>query len=129
MTVAPSNAVERVTLYSVPIDLTAEQIEIVGYEGDSVLIGLTQDLAHLDGKPDADGYIEEVAAFGRLAAALTTGTLQLPDRRCRSALERLAAELDGRNDYDRVRAEHEAFAAFVELLRTPRASSATQRRS
>jgi hypothetical protein len=122
-----SNPVERVTVYSVPIDLRVEQIEILGDEIDSVLIGLTQDLAHLDGKPDPAGYIEEVAAYGRLAAALTTGILQLPDRRCRRVLERLAAELDDRNDYERVRAEHEAFGALVGQLGTPRLAPAALR--
>jgi hypothetical protein len=123
----PSNPVERVIVYPVPIDLTAAQIEIVADEIDTVLIGLTQDFAHLDRKPDPAGYIEEVAAYGRLAAALTTGILQLPDRRCRSALERLAEELDDRNDYERVRAEHEAFGALVGQLRTRRPSPAAQR--
>jgi hypothetical protein len=124
----PSDSVERVTSYPVPIDLTAGQIEIVADEIDTVLIGLTQDLAYLDGKPDPAAYIEEVAAYGRLAAAVTTGTLGLPDRRCRKALERLAEELDGRNEYERVRAEHEAFGALVALMRTPRPSPAAQGR-
>jgi hypothetical protein len=124
---APSNRVERVTVYSVPIDLPAEQIEIVADEIDTVLIGLTQDLAYIGGKPDPAGYIEEVAAYGRLAAALTTGILQLPDRRCRRALRRLAGELDDRNDYERVRAEHEACGALVEQLGTPRLAPAALR--
>jgi hypothetical protein len=123
----PSDPVERITAYPVPIDLTEGQIEIVGDEMDSVLIGVTQDLAHLDGKPDPAAYVEEVAAYGRLAAALTSGILHLPDRRCLMALERLARELDHRNDYERVRAEHEAFGALVELMRTPRPSAAATR--
>jgi hypothetical protein len=122
----PSDSVERVSSYPVPIDLTADQIEIVVDEIDTVLIGLTQDLAYLDGKPDPAAYIEEGAAYGRLAAALTTGTLQLPDRRCRTALERLAGELDDRNEYARVRAEHEAFAALVEMMKAPRPSRAAR---
>jgi hypothetical protein len=124
----PSNSVERVTSYALPIGLTAEQIEIVADEIDTVLIGLTQHLAYLDGKPEPAGFFEEVAAYGRLAAALTTGTLALPDRGCREALERLADELDGRNEYERVRAEHEAFGALARLLRIPRPSPAAQRR-
>jgi hypothetical protein len=123
----PSDPVERATIYSVPIGLPEEQIEIVSDEIDSVLIGLTQDLVHLDGKPDPGGYVGEVAAYGRLAAALTRGTMHLPDRACRKALERLAEELDNRNEYERVRSEHQAFRAFGELLRTPRPSPAARK--
>jgi hypothetical protein len=51
----PSDPVERATIYSIPIGLPEEQIKIVSDEIDSVLIGLTQDLVHLDGKPDPGG--------------------------------------------------------------------------
>lgn len=124
----PSDPVERVTSYPVPIDLTGGQIEIVADEIDTVLIGLTQDLVFLDRRPDPAGHVEEVAAYGRLAAALTTGKLRLPDRGALKALERLAGELDDRNEYEQVRAEHEAFGALVALMRTPRPSPAAQGR-
>lgn len=116
----PSNPVERATVYSVPIELPEQQIEIIRDEIDNVLIGLTQDLVYLDGKPDPRGYVGEVAAYGRVAAALTTGNLDLPDRALRRAFERLAREVDNQNDYQRVDSEHKAFEAFGELLRTPR---------
>jgi hypothetical protein len=122
----PSNPVEWATSYPVPIVLPEDQIEIVADELDSVLIGLTRDLVHLDGKPDPRGYLAEVAAYGRLAAALRTGKLHLPDRACRMAHERLAQELDDRNDYELVRTEHLAFQAFGELLRTPRPAPASR---
>lgn len=124
----PSNPVERITSYPVRIDLPAEQIEIVADEVDAVLIGLTQDLVFLDRRPDPAGHVEEVAAYGRLAAALTTGKLRLPDRGALKALKRLAGEFDDRNEYEQVRAEHEAFGALVGLMRTPRPSAAAKRR-
>lgn len=124
----PSNPVERITSYPVPINLPAEHIEIVADEVDTVLIGLTQDLVFLDRRPDPAGHVKEVAAYGRLAAALTTGKLRLPDRGALKALERLAGELDDRNEYEQVRAEHEAFGALVELMRTPRPSPAAKGR-
>ena len=124
----PSNSVERITLYSVPIDLSEAQVEIVADELETVLIGLTQDLAYLDGKPDPAGYVEEVAAYGRLAAAVKVGTLFLPDRACRKAIERLAEELDGRYEYERARAAHEAFAAFAALMKKPRPAVTRGRR-
>jgi hypothetical protein len=123
----PSDPVERATIYSVPIVLPEKQIEIISDEIDNVLIGLTQDLVHLDGKPDPRGYVGEVAAYGRIAAALTTGILDLPDRALRRAFERLAREVDNQNDYERVDSEHRAFEAFGALLRTPRRASASQR--
>lgn len=123
----PSDPVERATVYSVPVDLSGEQIEIVADELDSVLIGLTQDLVHLDGKPDPAGYVGEVAAYGRIAAALKRGTLHLPDRAGRRAFGRLARELDDRNNYEQIRAEHLAFEAFAELLETPRPSPAARK--
>jgi hypothetical protein len=122
----PSDPVERATVHSVPIVLPEKQIEIVGDEIDSVLIGLTQDLAYLDRKPDPRGYVGEVAAYVG-SRRRSPGTLCI----CRiEHVERPRAarrELDNRNDYARVRSEHLASEAFGELPRTPRPSSGARR--
>jgi hypothetical protein len=102
----------------VPLDLPESQLAIVGDELHTVLLGLAADLAYLDGKEDPDGFVSEVAAYARLATYTQTGTALLPDRAGRKALRRLSGELDDRNEYDRVVAEHDAFKAFESRIRT-----------
>jgi hypothetical protein len=116
----------RAAGFSVPIDLPEAQSAILRDELESVLVGLAQDLVHLDRKTDPGGHAREVAAYGRLSAALITGRLNLPDEECRRAGERLASELDDRNEYERVVSEHEAFAALTALLRGAPPSAAAK---
>ncbi|HEX4307172.1 MAG TPA: hypothetical protein VHZ54_14145 [Solirubrobacterales bacterium] len=122
-----SGPAERRAIYPVPVGLSEAHLAIVKDEIETTLLGLAQDLAYLDGKPHPQKFVSEVAAYARLAAALTTGTLRLPDRAARKALRRLAEELDDRNEYERVVAEHEAFRSFGRLLRTPPAASVSSK--
>jgi len=125
----PTDHARRRATYPVTVDLTENQLAIVSDEIGATLNGLAQDLAHLDRKPDPQGFISEVAAYARLQAGLATRTLILPDRMARKALRRLCGELDDRNEYEQVVAEHEAFQAFGRLLRTgPPASRSSRRR-
>jgi hypothetical protein len=116
------------SIHLVSIDLPEGQIAMVKSEVDTTLLGLAGDLAYLDGKPNPQQFISEVAAYARLATYLHSGTARLPDRAARKALRRLAKELDSRNEYDRVVAEHDAFEAFGETMRAPAAGASKERR-
>jgi hypothetical protein len=99
----------------VPVDLSADQTEILRDELLGWLAGIEEDLA-AGPLPDTSKVAREADAFRRLLAALDRDAIELPDEDARRALSRAAEGYDEASGYERVCAGHDAHHALLSLL-------------
>jgi hypothetical protein len=93
---------------AVALKLPADQVRFMRGIFTSARAGVRDELRdHPDDLKDPDHLRREVAAYGRLLAALDELVI-VPDRDVRDLVGDLAQIIDNTNEYKRVIAEHEA---------------------
>lgn len=101
---------------AVALDLPDSQRKILRSTLSDCLEGVSGDLKKHEGLPDPEKAQQEADAFGRLLAALDVGTISLPDKESREAVEAMVASIENDSDYARVIAEHDALFGLLSLL-------------
>jgi hypothetical protein len=100
---------------TVAISISADQAQILRPMLEMVRDGVRDDLASGQTLPRPRTAREDEDAYGRLLAALETGSIAPMPHVCR-ALRELADATDETNDYERVAAEHDALATLRSQL-------------
>lgn len=77
---------------------------------------MSGDLKRPERLPDPEKAQREADAYCRLLSALDVGTISLPDKEAREAVEAMVLSIEGDADYARVIAEHDALFGLLSLL-------------
>lgn len=100
----------------VPLDLSIERRLILRNEIEVWRVGDREDLETPDKLSDPDRTRRRVATYERLIEALTRGKIELPDEEARAALESAADGFDEAEEWEEVRAVHDAQRALLAVL-------------
>jgi len=97
---------------TVALNLPADHVRFLRETLQDAREGVRDELAHAKRPKDPGRLRREEAAYGRLLAALD-GLPIVPDDEVREVVGNLAQIIDTSNEYERVTAEHEAFANLI----------------
>jgi phage-related minor tail protein len=101
---------------AVPVDLSPPQLAIVRHDLRLWLAGAKDDLSIPERLQDPEQRRREAAAYERLLQGIGRGLITVPDREARAFLAEAAAGNDEGNEYEQVKAEHDALHALLAVL-------------
>jgi hypothetical protein len=101
---------------AVALNISADQVRFLRETFADARAGVRDELENSERLKDPDRLRREVAAYGRLLAALDE-LVVVPDRDVREVVTSLAQIIDGSNEYERVVTEHEALHDLLGQLK------------